>query len=65
MADEKPNTIKDILESYLVGLKIENEGLHTLILDKAEQGFFEAHHSAGNIKSFANDILTAALKIEK
>ena len=57
MGDDKSNHITSILESSMGELKQTNEDAYNLIIEKAEEGFFVNHQTAGNLKKLAKEIL--------
>jgi hypothetical protein len=64
MKTTKTENATDILATSLTDLKKGYPEIYALIIDKANQGFFEQHQTTGTLKSLANDILKLSRKQE-
>ena len=60
MGNGKGDNISSILESSMLELKQTNEDAYNLIIEKAKEGFFTNHQTAGGLKKLAKEILDAS-----
>ena len=61
MEEDKSKNISLILESSMLELKKTNEDAYNLIMEKAKEGFFSNHQSAGGLKKCAKEILDVSI----
>ena len=65
MEDTEGVNIFSILQSSMLELKQTNKEAYNLIIEKAKEGFFENHQTAGSLKSLAKDVLGVSNKQEQ
>ena len=65
MEGDKSTNLSSILESSMLELKQTNEDAYNLIIEKAKEGFFANHQTAGGLKKLAKEILDVSAALEK
>jgi len=56
--NDNDRSIADILQSSMIGLRDSDIGVYQKIIELADEGFFEQHQTAGNLKSLADTLIT-------
>ncbi len=56
--NDNERSVADVLRSSMIGLKDSDIGVYQRVIELADEGFFEQHQTAGNLRALADTLIT-------